>query len=261
MVGMIGKSLSSAMNARTVGSGDQTLVLGHGYGGDQCMWDKIVPFLSLRYRVLVFDWSFSGAVKDPDLFDPVKYSSFEAFADDLISLLEENNLRDIVFVGHSMPELFKRLILVGASPSFINSEDYEGGFAKDEIEQLLACIENNFHDWVSAFVPTVMGGNDPFSIHYFDKSLKRMNPDTALSVAKLIFLSDNREILEMVMTPCAIIQTTKDPIVPNSVADYMQKKIKGKSTVEIIPIDGHFPQLTAHEQLLDVIGGVLGFDL
>ncbi|CAH2056842.1 unnamed protein product [Thlaspi arvense] len=59
MVGMIGKSLSSAMNARTVGSGDQTLVLGHGYGGDQCMWDKIVPFLSLRYRVLVFDWSFS----------------------------------------------------------------------------------------------------------------------------------------------------------------------------------------------------------
>ncbi|CAH2056841.1 unnamed protein product [Thlaspi arvense] len=144
---------------------------------------------------------------------------------------------------------------------FINSEDYEGGFAKDEIEQLLACIENNFHDWVSAFVPTVMGGNDPFSIHYFDKSLKRMNPDTALSVAKLIFLSDNREILEMVMTPCAIIQTTQRPHRTQFRGRLHAKEDQGQIDGRDHSIDGHFPQLTAHEQLLDVIGGVLGFDL
>ena len=30
------------------------------------------------------------------------------------------------------------------------------------------------------------------------------------------------------------------------VAAYLQKKIEGKTTVEIIDMDGHFPQLTAH---------------
>lgn len=124
---------SSAMNAKTTGSGSETVVLAHGFGGDQSVWDKIVPYLARHYQVLVFDWAFSGAaVKDDGvtLFDPVKYSSYEAFADDLIGLLDELNLKSVVFVGHSMsgmigciasvkrPGLFTRLVLVGASPRY-----------------------------------------------------------------------------------------------------------------------------------------------
>lgn len=86
-----------------------------------------------------------------------------------------------------------------------------------------------------------------------------MRPEAALHVAKIIFYSDERDILDKVMTPCTIIQTTSDVVVPKSVALYMQNKIKGKSTVEIIETDGHFPQLTAHLQLLQVLGNVLGF--
>ncbi|KAA8523089.1 hypothetical protein F0562_009512 [Nyssa sinensis] len=227
--------------------------------------------LALRYRVLVFDWSFSGAVKDPNLFDPVKYSSFDAFADDLITLVEEMNLKSSVLVGHSMsgmigciatikrPELFKRLILLGASPRYINSEDYEGGFKNSEIEQILSNIEFNFQEWASNFASLTVDANDPLSVEKFKKCLKRMRPEAAVPVAKLIFFSDERDTLEKVMIPCTIIQTTNDIVVPNSVAEYMQKKIKGKSTIEIIDTDGHFPQLTAHLQLLEVLGRVLGF--
>ncbi|CAK9172293.1 unnamed protein product [Ilex paraguariensis] len=123
-----GKSLSTAMNARIIGSGNEAIVLAHGYGGDQSVWDKILPHLAQFCRVLVFDWTFSGAVKDINLFDNVKYSSYDAFADDLIALVDEMNFQPSVFVGHSMsgmigciasikrPELFKRLILIGASP-------------------------------------------------------------------------------------------------------------------------------------------------
>jgi pimeloyl-ACP methyl ester carboxylesterase len=122
------QGLSTAMNTKIIGSGSEVIVLAHGFGGDQSVWEKIVPQLSQHYRVLVFDWTFSGAVKDPNLFDPVKYSSYDAFASDLIALVDEMNLQSLVFVGHSMsgmigciasikrPELFKRLILIGASP-------------------------------------------------------------------------------------------------------------------------------------------------
>ncbi|XP_059638088.1 strigolactone esterase D14 [Cornus florida] len=265
------KGLSTAMNARIVGSGKEAIVLAHGYGGDQSWWDKILPCLAERYRVLVFDWSFSGAVKDQNLFDPVKYSSFDSFADDLISLLEEMNLTSSVLVGHSMsgiigciasikrPELFKSLILIGASPRYLNSEDYEGGFEKSDIEQILSNIEFNFNNWASQFVSVGVDASDPLSVEKVEKCVKRMRPEAALSTAKLIFQSDERDTLEKVTTPCTIISTTSDFVVPSGVPDYMQRKIKGETTIEIIDTPGHFPQLTAHLQLLGVLGKVLGF--
>lgn len=129
------KSLSTAMNAKIIGSGSEVMVLAHGFGGDQSVWDKILPSLSQYYSVLIFDWNFSGAIdQDLNLYDPVKYSSYDAFADDLIELLDEMRLKSLVFVGHSMsgmigciasikrPDLFKSLILVGSSPRYLKKK-------------------------------------------------------------------------------------------------------------------------------------------
>ncbi|GAB4828357.1 hypothetical protein Ancab_035355 [Ancistrocladus abbreviatus] len=265
---VFGKDLSSAMNAKIVGNGDEVVILAHGYGGDQSIWDKIVPRLAEKHRVVVFDWNFSGVGKvEGKVFDPVKYySSFDSFADDLVDLMDEMELRSCVFVGHSMsgmvgciasikkPQLFKRLILLGASPRYLNAEGYEGGFESSEIEQILSAIESNFHSWASAFVPLAVGGNDLQAAQQFETTMKNMSPETALSLAKTIFLGDQRDTLDKVETPCTIVTTTNDMAIPTSVAYYMQKRIKGKSSVEIMDTDGHFPQLTAPMQLLEVLG-------
>ncbi|KAG9153188.1 hypothetical protein Leryth_020594 [Lithospermum erythrorhizon] len=260
------KSLSEAMNAKILGSGKETLVLAHGYGGDQTVWDKVLPYLTQYYHVLVFDWSFSGAIKDPNIFDELKYSSYGDFADELVCLMDEMSLSSSIFVGHSMsgmigciasvkrPDLFKRLVLVSSSPRFKNLEDYEGGFEESAIEQLFSSIEFNFDQWSSYFPTMVVDPNDPPSIEKFTKCLKKMKPKIALHVGKIVFLSDERTILEKVTTPCTIIHTKKDCVVPNSVPYYMQSKIKeGLSTVEIINTEGHFPQLTACMEFLDVL--------
>lgn len=259
------KGLSGALNAKVTGSGNEAIILAHGFGGDQSVWDKIVPRLAKHCRVLVFDWIFSGAIKDPSLFDPVKYSSYDAFANDLIILMDELDLKSSVLVGHSMsgmigciasikrPDLFKKLILVAASPRYINADDYEGGFNNSEVEDIISNIESNFYNWAQAFASAVVDANDPPSVDMFSKCLQRMRPEFAVPVAKTVFYCDERDILEKVLTPCIIVQTTRDIVVPNSVAYYMQEKIKGKSTVEIIETDGHFPHLTAHQRLLDVL--------
>lgn len=124
------KWLSTALNVRSQGLGSETIVFAHGYGTDQSIWDKITPSFAENYRVVLFDWPFSGAVKDPSLYDPLKYTSLEAFADEFITLMDQMDLKAVTFVGHSMsgmigclasikrPELFKRLILLGASPRY-----------------------------------------------------------------------------------------------------------------------------------------------
>ncbi|OMO58081.1 hypothetical protein COLO4_34882 [Corchorus olitorius] len=266
-------SVQAAMNARIIGSGNETMVLAHGYGGDQSVWDKILPYLTQHYQVVVFDWTFSGAVKDPNLFDPLKYSSYHPFADDLIALMDELNLSSSVFVGHSMsgmigciasikrPDLFSRLILVAASPRYINTDDYEGGFDDGAIDNIISNIESNYENWTSAFPNLVVDNNDPLSTEQLEKCLKRMRHEFAVPLAKTVFRCDERDILEKVTTPCTIVQTSNDIVVPDSVGYYMQKKIKGKSTVETVKTNGHFPQLTAHLEFLDVLGGVLGFEI
>lgn len=127
------RCLWEALNGRSEGSGAETLVLAHGYGMEQSMWDKVVPLLAESYRVVTFDWVCAGSVKNEKLYDPVKYSSYEAFADDLITLVQEMNLKDVTYVGSSMsgiigciasvktPQLFKTLILVGSSPRYLLS--------------------------------------------------------------------------------------------------------------------------------------------
>lgn len=142
---------------------------------------------------------------------------------------------------------------------YLNTNDYEGGFGNSDIEQIISNIESNYHNWAPAFAALGVGTKDPLSVDKFAKCLTRMRPEVALPLAKTVFYSDERDILEKVTTPCTIIQTTNDVVVPNSVPVYMQKKIKGNSTVEIIDADGHFPQLTAHLELLDILRSVLGF--
>ncbi|XP_048133274.1 strigolactone esterase D14-like [Rhodamnia argentea] len=270
---MLEKGLSTSLNAKLTGSGAEMVVLAHGFGGDQTVWNKILPPLSRYFRVLVFDWGFSGAVKEQEgLFDPAKHSSYDAFADDLIALLDEVGLESTVFVGHSMsgmigciasvkrPDLFKRLILVGASPRYLNTNGYEGGFEAAQIDRILSSVESDYHGWAPNFASLVVGPCDPPSVEAFAKCLGGMRPEVALPLARTVFLCDHREVLGRVTTPCTIIQTTNDAVVPSSVAQYMHDKIQGESTVEMIVADSHVPQLTAHQQFIDVLGGVLGFE-
>lgn len=85
-----------------------------------------------------------------------------------------------------------------------------------------------------------------------------MKPETALALAKIVFGSDERELLDQVSVPCHVIQPRNDVVVPVSVAYFMQEKIKGESTVDIIEdAMGHFPQMTSHIELLGVMKRLL----
>ncbi|XP_057749060.1 strigolactone esterase D14-like isoform X3 [Arachis stenosperma] len=260
-------ALSALLKTRIEGSGSETIVFCHGYGTDQSIWDKVVPILAQNYRVVVFDWPFAGSVKDQKLYDPLKYSSFEAFGDDLITLLTEIGIKSATFVGHSMsgmigciaslkrPDLFKRLVLVCASPRFLNSDDFEGGFKNSDVEQLISAMENNYEEFASHFASMIAdaaNSDNVATVEKYKKGLIKMGAEVALPLAKTVFYSDYRELLDKVETPCTIIQTTNDKAVPRSVALYMQNKIKGEATLEIIHTDGHFPQLTSHLKFIEV---------
>ncbi|GKV41860.1 hypothetical protein SLEP1_g49340 [Rubroshorea leprosula] len=84
-----------------------------------------------------------------------------------------------------------------------------------------------------------------------------MKPNIALSAAKTVLLSDLRRKLPEVVVPSAIIQSSKDYIVPKFVAFYMKKQIGSQAKMKILKAEGHFPHLTAYPLLLKVLKRVL----
>ncbi|RDY07987.1 Strigolactone esterase D14, partial [Mucuna pruriens] len=264
------KRLSTALNAKIIGSGgNETIVLCHGFGTDQSIWDKIVPLLAENYNLVLFDWPFSGAVTDKRVYEHGKYTSYEPYADDLITILDEMDLKSVTFIGHSMSamigciastkksHLFKRLILVTASPRYMNTDEYKGGFEKSDIDELVSTIELQYENWVSAYAPIAVDPNDAVSVEKFKNCLKNMGVEVAISLAKTVFFSDYRDMLEMVQIPCTIIQSSNDVAVPLNIGNYLKEKIKGVSSLEIIEMTGHFPQLTAHLKLVELLKAVV----
>ncbi|XP_031494429.1 probable esterase D14L [Nymphaea colorata] len=257
--------VEEAHNLRILGSGHRTIVLAHGFGTDQSVWKHLVPHLVEEYRVVLFDNIGAGST-NPDYFDFDRYSTLEGYAYDLLAILEELQIPSCIFVGHSVsavigaiasilrPDLFSKLLFISASPRYLNDVDYYGGFEQEELDQLFNAMHANFKAWVSGFAPLAVGGDmDSVAVQEFSRTLFNIRPDIALSVARTIFQSDVRPILSRVTVPCHIIQSTKDLAVPVAVSEYLHTHLGGDSIVEVMPSDGHLPQLSCPEIVIPVL--------
>jgi sigma-B regulation protein RsbQ len=109
------------------------------------------------------------AGRTPAAWRPQRYQGLAAYARDVLDLIEELDLEDVVFVGHSVsamigvlaanraPERFGALVLVSPSPRYIDDENYAGGFTHADIEGLLATMDESYLGWSAAMAPVIMG--------------------------------------------------------------------------------------------------------
>ncbi|XP_071734158.1 probable strigolactone esterase DAD2 [Rutidosis leptorrhynchoides] len=252
----MGPTLIDALNVRVVGTGKKFLVFSHGLGTDQSVWHRILPYFQSRYKVILYDLVCAGSV-NPDYFDFRRYISLQAYVDDLLQILDSIGVDRCYFVGHSLssmigilaairrPELFTKLILIGASPRFLNDKDYHGGFEEGEIEKVFQAMESNYEAWVNGFAPLAVGADVPTAVREFSRTLFNVRPDISLFVSRIVFTSDLRGVLGLVKVPCCIIQTAKDMSVPTSVSMYLKEHLGGRVTVEMMNVEGHLPHLSA----------------
>lgn len=121
-------------------------------------------------------------------------------------------------------------------------------------------MKSNFSGWVEGFVPLAIGVEDADAVAEFEGSLGRMKPETALSAARSVFLSDYRDVLHHVRVNATIIQSETDIVVPESVAYYMKTRMRAPASVTILETKGHFPHLTVPSLLLSVLKKALGIN-
>lgn len=232
------------------------LLLAHGFGCDQNMWRPVIPMLAGDFRLVLFDYVGSGR-SDPSAWSERRYSSLQGYASDVLDVCEELDLREAVFVGHSVsamvgvlaaarePQRFSRLVMVTPSPCYIDEEGYRGGFGADDIGELLESLESNYLGWSAAMAPVIMGNPDrPELGQELTTSFCATDPDMARVFARTTFLSDSREDLKTVTVPTLVLECEQDVIAPREVGAYVHRAIPGSRLVTL-EATGHCPQLSA----------------
>ncbi|MFJ1899112.1 MULTISPECIES: alpha/beta fold hydrolase [unclassified Streptomyces] len=240
------------------------LLLAHGFGCDQNMWRLVLPALAEDFRVVLFDYVGSGRA-DPSAWDERRYSSLEGYAQDVLEVCEELDLRDVTFVGHSVsamvgvlaaakaPRCFSRLVMVAPSPRYVDEDGYRGGFSADDIDELLESLESNYLGWSAAMAPVIMGNADrPELGEELATSFCATDPDIARVFARTTFLSDSRADLKTVTVPTLVLECTQDVIAPREVGAYVHAAIPGSRLVTL-EATGHCPQLSAPQATAETI--------
>jgi sigma-B regulation protein RsbQ len=234
----------------------QVMVFAHGFGCDQNMWRLVVPAFEDDFRVVLFDHVGAGR-SDLSAYDPDRYTSLAAYADDVLDICRALDLQDVIFVGHSVsamigalaaakePDRFSKLVMVGPSPRYIDDGAYVGGFAASDIADLLDSLESNYLGWSTAMAPVIMGNPErPELGEELTESFCRTDPDIARRFARVTFLSDNRADLPDVSTPTLVLQCSNDAIAPVAVGEYVRDTLPN-ATMVMLEATGHCPNLSA----------------
>ncbi|MEV0898338.1 alpha/beta hydrolase [Actinoplanes sp. NPDC049802] len=255
----------NAVTISGAGSG-RPMLFAHGYGCDQNMWRFVTPAFEDTHRIVLFDHVGNGR-SDLSAYRDSRHGTLSGYSLDVLEILEEHDLRDVVFVGHSVaamigvlaairePDRFAGIVMVGPSPRYIDDEadGYVGGFARSDIEEMLESLDSNYLGWSSAMAPVIMGNPErPELGEELTNSFCRTDPEIAKKFARVTFLSDNRADLPDLRVPSLILQCSDDVIAPAVVGEYVHKHTR-ESTFMTLNATGHCPNLSAPEETVDAI--------
>lgn len=243
----------------------RTMVLAHGFGCDQTVWRHLIDAFRADWRLVLFDYVGSGG-SDLRAYDAERYGSLHGYAQDALEVAAALDLRDAVFVGHSVsgmigalaciaaPERFARLAMLGPSPCYVNDPPhYHGGFERADLQGLLDMMEHNYYGWAAFLAPLAMRNAERGELSQeIETRFCAMDPAVARRFAEVTFLSDHRADLPKVTTPTLVMQCSDDAIVPPAVGDYLAEMLP-RATLARLAATGHFPHLSHPDETVAVL--------
>jgi sigma-B regulation protein RsbQ len=257
-------SLAARLRAETSGSGSAWIALGNGLGTTRATWRHVLPTLERVARVLRYDYA--GTVRgDERAWDARRYASLHGLADDLLGLLEELDLPPVTWIGHSVggmvgllaavaaPRRFARLILLGASPRYVNDDTYEGGFSAADVDAIVAAASEDLHRWVSGGAPGGLSAAGlPAHAEAFTSPLEALRPDIAAQFVHMVFRGDHRGVLPRVAVPVDVVHLADDATVPHGVADFLVSQLPHARRIQL-DARGPAPHLTAPDRTAELL--------
>ncbi|SFL37012.1 alpha/beta fold hydrolase [Geodermatophilus ruber] len=258
-------------NVSVAGAPDgRPLVFAHGFGCDQHVWRWVAPAFAENHPTVLFDHVGAGG-SDLSAYDRARYDTLDGYAADVVEICDALDLRDAVFVGHSVgatigvlaaqraPGRIGALVLVAPSPCFLDdpADGYTGGFSREDIDDLLETLAGNYLGWSAAMAPVFMGNPDrPELAEELVNAFCRTDPAIAEHFATVTFLADHRRDLAGVEVPTLVLQCSDDVLASEAVGRYVHRQVRGSRFVQL-RATGHCPHIGAPEETAAAIRAFL----
>lgn len=239
----------------------QDIVFVHGFGTEQSVWGEVAAAFADQYRLVLFDNVGAGRSL-PEAFVQHRYLGLHQYASDLLDIGSTLQLRDAILVGHSLgamigvlaaikvPARFAKLVLIGASPRYLDDGDYHGGFTMPALNDLYQAVMLDYAGWADRFASSAMANeHQPNLARRFAATMKTIPKERALTVLCSIFQSDHRAEVSRIDRPTLLIQASDDIAVPLEVAEFLHRTING-SRLTLIDATGHLPHVSAPQQVI-----------
>lgn len=253
-------------NVKIFGTGEQTILFAHGFGGDQTAWRYVFNAFTENYRVVLFDYVGSGN-SDHAAYRPELYSTLNGFAQDVLNVCEALDLHQVIYVGHSVsgmigllaavkkPEYFKKMIFLGPSARYLNdhSQNYTGGLERSDLDALFEMLDNNYLGFSRALAPAIMGEKtSQENQEELVESFSAADPSISQNFARVTLLSDHRAILPHLKVPSITLQCADDVMAPETAGQYIHQHTPDNVYVEI-NTTGHCPHISAPQKVIEAI--------
>jgi len=258
------KNISKRNNINILGNGNKLMIMAHGFGCDQHVWDFIRKDFEDEYTLVLFDYVGAGK-SDLNAYNDKRYGSLKGYAQDVLEICNELKIKDSIFVGHSVssmigllaavqePSYFSKLVFIGPSPRYLNDEGYKGGFERADLDGLFDLMDSNYLGWSAALGPAIMGNAErPELGSMLTNNFCATNPEIARQFARVTFLSDNRADLAALKVDSLTMQCSNDIIAPMEVGYYMEANTPGNK-LAVMNATGHCPHLSAPAETVSVM--------
>ncbi len=236
------------------------VVLVHGWGLHGGVWRDLAARLARSFRVLIPD--LPGHGRSRGVHSGVSLSSL---ADDLSQRLTE----PAVWIGWSLgafvalvmarthPQAVSRLVLVGATPKFVQAPDWLCAMPPDTLAQFARDLESDYRGTLMRFLSLQMGDGEaaPATVRELRALLlEQGEPDPAALQGGLHWLADTdlRADLPAITAPALVLHGSHDRLTPPAAARFLAERLPA-ARLALIPSAGHAPFLSHADATWDVL--------
>lgn len=211
----------------------------HGWATDSRVWQHQIKEFSKDYEVITVDLP---CYSEKDIWD-------------------KPTLRPVVGIGWSLgaailmqaaylnPDLFKGLILIGATPKFVADETFPWGQPRGVAKRMLKDIKKDFSKTTERFYPLnftkeeLAGKEAKEFIEFYQKKGKGFSQKSVITALEALMSFDLRDALSDINIPALLIHGEKDNVCLVGAGKYLAKNLPD-ARLEIFKDAGHAPFLT-----------------
>jgi len=268
-----------AIAYQVIGRGRQDLVYLPGFASNvDIQWDipiyaRFLERLASFSRLIVIDRRGVGC---SDRYPPGQAPTLEAITDDVLAVMEATSsghatvfaVQEAAFaallLAASHPRRVARLVLFGATPSWIQSEDLPEEWSPDYWESEIRSYERitsateAMAGYIRDAAPSL--ADDEAAARALTGLIFNTNgPGAAAMEARFHSEVDLRHVLPSIRVPTLVLRRAGDDMVSDSSSRYLAEHIDGAQYVEV-PGDDALPWIGDQEPILEAIEGFLGVD-